>query len=184
MAAASFVVFVATPDGEIEQLNAATAREVTMPREEGGGGRLPLLVIYVRRWQRSQAAHAAFAFALVCPPPFSSLPFLPCCPSCRMKTLGRKCLLCSGADKLRKIITLFVLVAINATNPPAHASAQDGGGGGVVLLCAAIKMPIIQLICPRRATLQARRGVARASSLIFAICEKLLFMCLHPLPPL
>lgn len=78
MAAASFVVFVATPDGEIEQLNAATAREVTMPREKeekGGGGRLPLLVIYVRRWQRSQAAHAAFAFALVCPPPFSSLPF-------------------------------------------------------------------------------------------------------------
>lgn len=81
MAAASFVVFVATPDGEIEQLNAATAREVTMPREkgeggEGGGGRLPLLVIYVRRWQRSQAAHAAFAFALVCPPSplFASLP--------------------------------------------------------------------------------------------------------------
>lgn len=41
MAAASFVVFVATPDGEIEQLNAATPREVTMPREneeeEGGG---------------------------------------------------------------------------------------------------------------------------------------------------
>lgn len=32
----------------------------------------------------------------------------------RMKTFGRKCLLCSGADKLRKIITLFVLVAINA----------------------------------------------------------------------
>lgn len=82
MAAASFVVFVATPDGEIEQLNAATAREVTMPREKGEGrrgegGSLPLLVIYVRRWQRSQAAHAAFAFAfaLVCPPPFSSLPF-------------------------------------------------------------------------------------------------------------
>lgn len=38
MAAASFVVFVATPDGEIEQLNAATAREVTMPREKGEGG--------------------------------------------------------------------------------------------------------------------------------------------------
>lgn len=46
-----------------------------------------------------------------------------------MKTLGRKCLLCSGADKLRKIITLFVLVAINAANPPAHASAQDGEEG-------------------------------------------------------
>lgn len=79
MAAASFVVFVATPDGEIEQLNAATPREVTMPRENGEGGRLPLLVIYVRRWQRSQAAHAAFAFAfaLVCPPSllFASLRF-------------------------------------------------------------------------------------------------------------
>lgn len=36
----------------------------------------------------------------------------------RMKTLGRKCLLCSGADKLRKIITLFVLVAINARHGP------------------------------------------------------------------
>jgi len=50
----------------------------------------------------------------------------------RMKTFGRKCLLCSGADKLRKIITLFVLVAINAlslgnetqgdgVNPPPDA---------------------------------------------------------------
>lgn len=47
----------------------------------GGEGQLPLLVIYVRRWQRSQAAHAAFAFAfaLVCNPaplPFLSLPSL------------------------------------------------------------------------------------------------------------
>lgn len=106
-----------------------------MPREGGGEGQLPLLVIYVRRWQRSQAAHAAFAFAfaLVCNPaplPFPSLPFLPLLPvlRCRMKTLGRKCLLCSGADKLRKIITLFVLVAINAATPPAHASAEGEGG--------------------------------------------------------
>lgn len=115
-------------------------------------------------------------------PPFPSFPFLPLLPvlCCRMKTLGRKCLLCSGADKLRKIITLFVLVAINAATPPAHASAE-GGGGGVGLLCAAIKMPIIQLIC-RDERLQCEAW--RASSLIFAICEKLLFMCLHPLTPL
>lgn len=190
MAATSFVVFVATPDGEIEQLNAATATArgdngQCRGRDGGRGeGQLPLLVIYVRRWQRSQAAHAAFAFALVCNPaplPFPSLPFLPLLPvlRCRMKTLGRKCLLCSGADKLRKIITLFVLVAINAATPPAHASAE--GEGGVGLLCAAIKMPIIQLIC-RDERLQCEAW--RASSLIFAICEKLLFMCLHPLTPL
>lgn len=50
-----------------------------MPQEgRGGEGQLPLLVIYVRRWQRSQAAHAAFAFAfaLVCNPAPAPLPFL------------------------------------------------------------------------------------------------------------
>lgn len=69
----------------------------------------------------------------------------------RMKTLGRKCLLCSGADKLRKIITLFVLVAISSRPPPQplggrtlrHATLRPA------LLCAAIKMPIIQLIFAR-----------------------------------
>jgi len=44
----------------------------------------------------------------------------------RMKTFGRKCLLCSGADKLRKIITLFVLVAINALSL-GNETQGDGG---------------------------------------------------------
>lgn len=153
-----------------------------MPRE--GERRLPLLVIYVPRWQRSQAAHVAFAFALVCNPApaplFPFFPFLASFPSmpvlrCRMKTLGRKCLLCSGADKLRKIITLFVLVAINAATPPAHASANWKRGGGTTVRCHKDAYHSINML--RRAT----AGEAwRASSLIFAICEKLLFMCLHP----
>lgn len=45
----------------------------------------------------------------------------------RMKTFGRKCLLCSGADKLRKIITLFVLVAINALSLLAVNMGMETG---------------------------------------------------------
>lgn len=90
-------------------------------------------------------------------------------------------MLCSGADKLRKIITLFVLVAINAANPPAHASAQDGG---TTVRCHKDAYHSINMPETSDSAGEAWRGVARASSLIFAICEKLLFMCLHPLPPL
>lgn len=81
MAAASFVVFVATPDGEIEQLNAATARVVTMPREKeekGGRGEAAVACDLCAAMAALTSSARCLCLCPCLPPslPFASLPAL------------------------------------------------------------------------------------------------------------